>query len=143
MPQKRRTGPAGLLIALFVVGGLIFSYGLGHGPPERVCTQHTLSAPVPAASATTGTKTPEAGISPLHGLHSAADAMLKTPQKHRVPLDACLCVAALFTLILLGLAAILRRPTGRLPARIGWTLVPAAGRTSRPLFRPALQVLRL
>ncbi|GAA4241187.1 hypothetical protein GCM10022254_69010 [Actinomadura meridiana] len=142
VPSKRRNGPAGLLIALFVVGGLIFSYGLGHGPPDRVCTEHSMSAPVPAAPPPTGTNTPEPGVSLLHGLHRAADATL-TPEKHRVPMDACLCVAALFTLVLLGLAAILRRPAARLPARLGWTLVPAAGRTSSPLFRPALQVLRL
>ncbi|TMQ94967.1 hypothetical protein ETD83_23045 [Actinomadura soli] len=143
---RRRHGPAGLLVVLFVVGGLIFSYGLRHGPVDRVCTEHAVSVPVAVASAATGHHTPGSGGSALHGLHRLADKELTAPLKDRpaqTPMDACLCLAALFTLVLLGLAVALRRAAARLPARVGWTLLPAAARTSRPVFRPALQVLRL
>ncbi|TDD32364.1 hypothetical protein E1287_23005 [Actinomadura sp. KC06] len=144
--RRRRHGPAGLLVALFVVGGLIFSYGLRHGPVDRLCTEHAVSVPVAAASAATGHHSPGPGGSALHGLHRLADTALTAPLKDQpaqTPMDACLCLAALFTLVLLGLALALRRPAARLPARIGWTVVPLAAGTSRPAFRPALQVLRL
>ncbi|WUI03702.1 hypothetical protein OHR68_18450 [Spirillospora sp. NBC_00431] len=143
---RRRHGPAGLLVALFVVGGLIFSYGLGHGPVERLCTEHAVSVPVAAVSAATGHHTPGPGGSALQGLHRLSDTALTAPLKDRAPqapMDACLCMAVLFTLILLGLAVALRRPSSRLPARLGWTLVVPAAGASRPAFRPALQVLRL
>ncbi|MFI0412090.1 hypothetical protein [Actinomadura sp. 3N508] len=143
---RRRHGPAGLLVVLFVVGGLIFSYGLRHGPVERLCTEHAVSVPVAAAAAVTGHHTPGPGGSALHGLHKLSDAVLTAPLKDRPaqpPLDACLCLAALFTLVLLALAIALRRPATRLPARTGWTLVRAPAGTSRPAFRPPLQVLRL
>lgn len=152
MTRRRRHGPAGLLVALFVVGGLIFSYGLGHAPPPRVCTQHAVSAPVAAASAATGPEARDAGISPLQGLHSAADAVLtagaelSAPAKRvpsQAPVGVCLCLAVLFTLVLLGLAAVLRRPGLRLPARVARALVPVSAGASALAPRPALQVLRL
>ncbi|MFI0487170.1 hypothetical protein [Actinomadura sp. 9N215] len=143
---RRRHGPAGLLVVLFVVGGLIFSYGLGHGPVERLCTEHAVSVPVAAASAATGHHTPDPGVSALSGLHRLADTALTAPPEDRpsqTPMDACLCMAVLFTLVLLALAAALRRPASRLPARFGWTLVSSALGAPRPALRPALQVLRL
>ncbi|TDB83899.1 hypothetical protein E1264_26695 [Actinomadura sp. KC216] len=142
---RRRHGPAGLLVVLFVVGGLIFSYGLRHGPVERLCTEHAVSVPVAAASAVTGHHTPGPGGSALHGLHSLSDTVLTAPLDDRPapPLDACLCLAALFTLVLLGLALALRRPATRLPARTGWTPVRPAAGASAPAFPPPLQVLRL
>ncbi|RFS81100.1 hypothetical protein D0T12_33600 [Actinomadura spongiicola] len=127
---------------LFVLGGLIFSYGLRHGPPDRMCTEHAFSVPVAAVSAA-GDQKPGAAASALHDLHRAADTALSAPAKDRPPLDACLCVAVLYSLVLLGLAAVARRPASRLPARAGWTLAPPDGRTSRPVFRPPLLVLRL
>lgn len=143
--HRRRHGSAGLLVALFVVGGLIFSYGLRHGPPERLCTQHAVSVPVAVASASAGHQAPGPGASPLHELHRAADTALTAPGKQvpQAPMDVCLCLAALFTLVLLGLAAGLRRPASRLPARIGWTLVPPSAAARDLVPRPSLQVLRL
>ena len=106
----RRHGTAGLLVALFVVAGLVFSYGLGHGPPPRVCTEHAVSAPATTASA--GTQ--------LTGTELSAPV-----KPHpRVPMDVCLCMAVLFTLLLLALAPGLRGPLFRLPARAGWSLGP-------------------
>ncbi|WP_207938758.1 hypothetical protein, partial [Actinomadura darangshiensis] len=59
------------------------------------------------------------------------------------PMDACLCLAVLFALILLGVAAAGRRPLRSLSPRIGWTLAPPADAAPAPSFAPALQVLRL
>lgn len=125
----RRHGTAGLLVALFVAAGLVFSYGLGHGPPPRVCTEHAVSVPVTALSAG-------------HGL---AEAALSAPAKPhpRAPLDVCLCAAVLFTLLLLALAAGLRRPFSRLPARAGWSLAPPRSAAPTAPSLPVLQVLRL
>ncbi|GAA1870237.1 hypothetical protein [Actinomadura bangladeshensis] len=131
----RRHGPAGLLVALFVVAGLVFSYGLGHGPPPRVCTEHAVTAPA-------GGDRPAAASQGLHGLVGAAfSAPAKPPP--RTPLDLCLCAAVLFTLLLLALATGLRRPLSRVPARIGWALSPPPGAASTPAPPPVLEVLRL
>jgi hypothetical protein len=143
---RRRHGLAGLLVALFVVGGLVFSYGLGHAPPARVCTQHAVSAPVGSVSASAGQGHQGPGVSPPHGLHSLADASLTAPPLKApspAPLDACLCLAVLFTLILLGLATGLRRPISRLPAGTRRTLPPASGFSALLASTPSLQVLRL
>lgn len=143
---RRRHGLAGLLVALFVVGGLVFSYGLGHAPPPRVCTQHAVSAPLGALSGAAGHEQPGDGAAPLHASHGLAQAVpaaspMKVPAP--VPLDACLCLAVLFTLVLLGLAAGLRRPAARLPARLGWTFAPPPCTRLAPASSPSLQVLRL
>jgi hypothetical protein len=61
----------------------------------------------------------------------------------QAPVDVCLCLAVLFTLVLLGLAAVLRRRGLRLPARVGWALAPIRAGVSAFAPRPALQVLRL
>ncbi|GAA0590059.1 hypothetical protein [Actinomadura livida] len=115
---RRRYGPAGLLVILLVVGGLVFSYGLGHAPVSRVCTEQAVSAPLKD--------------------HSS----LKQGQPD-VPLNACLCLAVLFTLLLLGLAAGSGRPAFRLPARAGWAVVLRPEGRRVPVPRHSLQVLRL
>lgn len=143
---RRRHGQAGLLVIFFAVGGLIFSYGLGHAPVVRVCTEHAVSVPLGAVSSLTAPQTPQTGVPPLQGLQDSADAMLSAPLKQdlpEAPLNACLCLAVLFTLVLLGLATGLRRPAFRLPARAGWAIVLPSGGTSAPASRPSLQVLRL
>ncbi|WP_433478986.1 hypothetical protein ACQPZP_19265 [Spirillospora sp. CA-142024] len=143
---RRRHGLAGLLVALFVVGGLVFSYGLGHAPPARVCTQHAVSVPVTVAEAFTGHAQPDAGVSPLNGHHSPVHAALTAPPMKvpsQAPMEACLCLAVLFTLVLLGLAAWLGRPLTRLPARLGWALAPPPGAAAVLASTPSLQVLRL
>ncbi|GGQ40585.1 hypothetical protein GCM10010187_68310 [Actinomadura coerulea] len=149
---RRRHGLAGLLVALFVVGGLVFSYGLGHAPPPRVCTQHAVSVPVGAVAASTGHEQPDAGAAPLSGSHGPAQgapaaslmpAASPTKAPAHVPMDACLCLAVLFTLVLLGLAAVPRRPVSRLPARLGWTFAPPPCTRLAPGSSPSLQVLRL
>lgn len=137
----RRHGPAGLLVALFVVAGLVFSYGLGHGPPPRVCTEHAVTVPIDSLPAAGGGQ-PASASQGLHGLVGAAfSAPAKPPP--RTPLDLCLCAAVLFTLLLLALATGLRRPLSRVPARIGWALSPPPRAASTPAFPPVLEVLRL
>ncbi|MFA1544064.1 hypothetical protein [Actinomadura monticuli] len=132
----RRHGAAGLLVALFVVAGLVFSYGLGHAPPPRVCTEHAVSAPAGPSSGTTGHEAAP------HGLAGAALSAPAKPHPH-LPLDVCLCVAVLFTLLLIALLTGLRRPLSRLPARAGWSLAPPPGAATTLAFPPVLQVLRL
>ncbi|TDD71448.1 hypothetical protein, partial [Actinomadura rubrisoli] len=152
---RRRHGLAGLLVALFVVAGLVFSYGLGHAPPARWCTEHAVSAPAstpadvaaatghkrgsvlgsaasaaptaPVASA--GLPGPAAAMAPL--LHRLPDVSMGTrtmPVPHG-PAHACLCLAVLFALFVLGLlAGGLGRAFLRLPARTGWApTVPPGG----------------
>ncbi|CNF85465.1 Uncharacterised protein [Mycobacterium tuberculosis] len=153
----RRHGPAGLLVALFVVAGLVFSYGLGHGPPPRVCTEHAVTVPtaglpaagLPAGGPLAGGASADAGLQPAPaspGLLGLAGAALSAPAKPlpRTPLEVCLCAAVLFTFLLLVLAAVLRRrPLSRVPARTGWVLSPPPGAASTPVFPPVLEVLRL
>ncbi|MEU8801704.1 hypothetical protein [Spirillospora sp. NPDC048819] len=151
MTPRRRHGLAGLLAILFVVGGLIFSYGLGHAPVPRVCTEHAVSAPAGAASfstASSGTASSFAGVPPLQDLQSsaagpAAEAAPLKQEPPLIPMNACLCLAVLFTLVLLALATGLGRPVFRLPARLGWALAPPPRGAYTPAFRPSLQVLRL
>jgi hypothetical protein len=57
--------------------------------------------------------------------------------------DTCLCLAVLLSLLLLGLAGLVRRALSRLPARIGWALAPSPGASATAACTPALQVLRL
>jgi hypothetical protein len=130
-------------VALFVVAGLVFSYGLGHGPPPRVCTENAVSVPVSSVPAA-GPEGP-ASAEPSQGLHGLAGAALTAPVKPspQMPLDVCLCAAVLFTLLLLALFSGLRRPFSRLPARTGWSLAPPPGATAPLAFPPVLQVLRL
>jgi hypothetical protein len=143
---RPRHGLAGLLVAVFVVGGLVFSYGLGHAPPPRICTQHAVSVPVGAPWALTGHGEADARTAALQGSHGTAQGALSaSPLKAPapVPMNACLCLAVLFTLVLLALAAGLRRTLSRLPARFGWALSPPSGARLVLAFSPSLQVLRL
>ncbi|POM23236.1 hypothetical protein BTM25_43890 [Actinomadura rubteroloni] len=126
--ERPRRGPLGLLLALFVAAGLVFSYGLGHAPPREICTAHSLHAPADLpASVSDG------------AVHAAA------PSGHPgFPVDACcLALPVLFGLLAFALAALPRRAGNRRPARSGWTLA-----LPPPLAAPApslasLQVLRL
>ncbi|MEO3828127.1 hypothetical protein [Actinomadura sp. B10D3] len=142
---RGRHGLAGLLVALFVVGGLIFSYGLGHGAPARVCTQHAVSVPVSTVSTGTGHAQQGDGAGPSSGAHGLVSAVLAEPEKPPAPapMDACLCLAVLLSLLLLGLAGGFRRPLSRLPARAGWALAPPPGASAGAACAPTLQVLRL
>ncbi|MFG2090758.1 MULTISPECIES: hypothetical protein [unclassified Spirillospora] len=145
MTPRRRHGQAGLLAILFVVGGLIFSYGLGHAPVPRVCTEHAVSVPAGVASSITGVASLQ-GSSPLQDVHGSAEPASAAPLKQKPPLtpmNAGLCLAVLFTLVLLALATGLGRPVFRLPARVGWALAPPSRGASTPTFRRSLQVLRL
>lgn len=137
----RRHGQAGLLVALFVVAGLVFSYGLGHGPPPRVCTEHAVTAPADTLPAVGGHQ-PASASQGRPGLAGPAFSAPAMPMP-RTPLDMCLCAAILFTLLLLAFATGLRRPLSRVPARIGWALSPPPGAASTPAFPPVLEVLRL
>ncbi|MFD0904327.1 hypothetical protein, partial [Actinomadura sediminis] len=51
MRANGRSGLAGLLVALFVVAGMVAGYGHGHAPPRRLCTEHAVSAASAAAAA--------------------------------------------------------------------------------------------
>ncbi|WP_157431078.1 hypothetical protein [Actinomadura macra] len=132
---RRRHGLAGLLVALFVVAGLVFSYGLGHAPPPRMCTEHAVTVPVDVALTN-------------HGPHGtvSTDATMDAPPPlpPQGPADACLCLAVLFTLMVFALlAAGLGRPVLRLPARVSWMVVLPRGALPVSFSSPSLQVLRL
>ena len=115
--HRRRHGQAGLLVALFVVAGLVFSYGLGHGLPDRVCIENGMSVPAEVAAAMhhasaerggpeaagrapTG-QAPDVHTAPVHGVPghpgpsvTSLSAPLRLPPL--APADACLCLAVLF-----------------------------------------------
>ncbi|QXJ20083.1 hypothetical protein AGRA3207_000729 [Actinomadura graeca] len=135
--SRRRHGLAGLLVGLFVVAGLVFSYGLGHAPPPRVCTEHAVTVPVGAALADHG---------PHGTVPKPADAVMDAPPPlpPQGPSDACLCLAVLFTLMVFALlAAGLGRPLLRVPARASWTAALPRGALPVLASPPTLQVLRL
>ena len=139
---RRRHGLGGLLTILFVVGGLIFSYGLGHATVPRLCTEHAVSAPLSAVPSPSGQQAPETAVPPLPGPHGLSD----TAPKKEPPQGAAhgsLCLAVLFTLFLLGLAAGPGRAAFRLPARAGWIVTLPSRAARAPVLRPSLQVLRL
>lgn len=165
---RLRHGPAGLLMALFLVAGLIFSYGLGHAPALRVCTTHSVSVPADVADAMAahetvsshaflraGSARPGATAaltagSPPGALYQGAAAPsgpsafstpFDPPPFH--PVETCLCLAVLIGLMALGLAAKPRPAGARRPPRSGWTLAPPAFARPSPLSLTALQVLRL
>ncbi|MFC0040119.1 hypothetical protein [Actinomadura rayongensis] len=135
--ERPRRGPLGLLLALFVAAGLVFSYGLGHAPPREICTAHSLHAPAGLPAAV------PAGIA--DGIaDGVAHAVAPPSGHHGFPVDACcLALPVLFGLLAFALAA-LPRPSGlRRPARSGWTLaLPPPLAASAPSLA-ALQVLRL
>lgn len=150
--RRRRHGLAGLLVALFVVAGLVFTYGLGHAPPVRVCTAHLTSVTADAADATARQESAAAHAAGTAGLAAgaasqslAAAPLAATAPLHLPPLDpaaGCLCMA-LLTLLILALAALPVRTGGRLPARIGWALGPPAPRPPSSPSLSSLQVLLL
>ncbi|GAA4129478.1 hypothetical protein [Actinomadura keratinilytica] len=141
--SQRRHGLAGLLVALFVVAGLLSSYGLGHGAPLRVCTQHALSVPSAAADAQAG--------GPAQRAHSAPPAATPLATTLKAPVDlpplspahACLGLAVLISLVTLALAVGRPRTRAfRVPRGHRILAPPATGPPSPPSLA-ALQVLRL
>ncbi|MFG2006965.1 hypothetical protein ACGFNU_48250 [Spirillospora sp. NPDC048911] len=154
---RRRHGLAGLLVALFVVTGLVFTYGLGHAAPMRVCTAHSTSVPadiadalaheaghIAAAKGAPG-KMPGKAIAltsaPPVSAPLAAKAPLELPPLD--PAGGCLSLAILVSLMLLALATRPNRTGGVLPARLGWILRAPSQRTPFSPSLPSLQVLRL
>jgi hypothetical protein len=144
---RLRHGQAGLLMALFVVAGLIFSYGLGHGPPPQICTTQLISVPVDEAAHTPGPDAPaarpgtaEAPAVPGHSFFAFTEPWDGSPLSTA---DTCLCLAVLLGLLALVLAARPRRTGGRTPPRSGWALVPPSIRISFGPSLSALRVLRL
>ncbi|GLZ06897.1 hypothetical protein Acsp03_43630 [Actinomadura sp. NBRC 104412] len=133
---RLRHGPAGLFVALFLAAGLVFSYGLGHGPPLRVCTAHHTSVPAAVADAMAA----HSADASAPAAQSFADPAGLPPTG---PVDACLTLAVLLGMLALSLAAKPRRTGGRRPPRSGWAHAPPAPRAlpGRPLS--SLQVLRL
>ncbi|MGI5163010.1 hypothetical protein ACQEU3_01470 [Spirillospora sp. CA-253888] len=162
--RRQRRGLAGLFIALFLVGGLVFSYGLGHAPALRLCTAHDTGIPsaptapaLPAGSASASGTASAPGATadatghpavlrdlPAH-LVPRAWAVLDAPVDRAplVPAHACLCLAVLLSLMVLALAAPFRRTLLRLPPRLGWLAGPPLGTVAAPPSLSALQVLRL
>jgi hypothetical protein len=138
--QRRRHGLAGLLVALFVAAGLVFTYGLGHAPPMRICTEHSTSVPSDIAAALSQGGHSLGHASP-HGHAPAAEAPVKMPPLS--PAGGCLGLAVLLGLLALGLAALPRRSGGLLPARFGWVVGPPQARLPFSASLDSLQVLRL
>ncbi|GAA4101553.1 MULTISPECIES: hypothetical protein [Actinomadura] len=141
--SQRRHGLAGLLVALFVVAGLVSSYGLGHGAPLRVCTQHALSVPSEVADALAGG--PPEQAHPAHPAATPLATTLKAPVDlpPLSPAHACLCLAVLISLLTLALA-VGRRPMRALLAPRGHrVLAPQATGPPSPPSLASLQVLRL
>jgi hypothetical protein len=124
-------------MALFVVAGLIFSYGLRHGPPPQVCTAHETSVSVDAANAMAGVQDPPQASGQAHRFVAPDDRAPLSPG------DACLCLAILLGLMALSLAAKPRRAGGRRPPRSGWFLAPPVPHVPFALSLSSLQVLRL
>jgi hypothetical protein len=124
-------------MALFVVAALMFSYGLGHGPPREVCTAHLVSVPADVAAAMTGT-----AAAPAPDASPAFSAPLDLPPLS--PADAtCLCLAVLLALMALGLAAGPRGSGLLLPPRTGPSPAPPGKPPFLPVSLASLQVLRL
>jgi hypothetical protein len=131
-------------MALFLVAGLTFSYGLGHAPPLRVCTAHATS--VPAGLADAAAAAAQHADGPAAGLPGPSEAPSFSEPVHLPPMgpgDLCLSLAVLLALLVLSVAARPRRTGARRPRRSGWILAPPA--LSAPLARSlsSLQVLRL
>src|SRR5688572_10816305 len=122
---RRRHGLAGLLVTLFVVAGLVFTYGLGHAAPIRVCTAHLTSVPADvadalaheadhtAAAAAIKTTAPATATAPIKAVPGKAAPLASAPLAAKAPLDlpprdpggGCLSLAILLTLMVLALAA--------------------------------------
>ncbi|MFI0356630.1 hypothetical protein [Actinomadura sp. 9N407] len=142
---RPRRGPAGLLMALFVVAGLMFSYGLGHGPPRDVCTAHLVSVPADVAAAMAGTTAAAPGAAAFSAPAFSAPAFTAPLDLPPIsPADAaCVCLAVLLGLMALGLAS-KRRGAGTLLSRSTRSFLPPAGEPPfLALSLASLQVLRL
>ncbi|MBA9005123.1 hypothetical protein [Thermomonospora cellulosilytica] len=121
-------GVAGMLVVLFALAGVAFSYGLGgHAPPLQACVIHMLA---PGQAPPTG---------PGILAQDQAQPAPMTPPAHP---EACLSLAILLTLMVLVLAAGPRRRGAR-PPRFGWVVRRPAGATPRARSLAVLQVLRL
>ncbi|TNY35345.1 hypothetical protein [Thermomonospora catenispora] len=121
-------GIAGMLVVLFALAGVAFSYGLGgHVPPLQACVIHDLA---PDQAPPTGP-----GIVVQDQAHPTPPSPATHPQTY-------LSLAILLTLVMLGLAAApLRR--GVRPARSGWVVRRPARAPCRARSLAVLQVLRL
>ena len=156
-------------MALFLVAGLVFSHGLGHAPPLRVCTAHSLGVPAAlAASAGMPGATNAAGAAAKVGAaeharpadraahaHASADVPRvavtavfaefgqPAPPPPPGPEDTCLSLAVLLAIVVIGLAARCGLAVGRRPRRSAW--IPAPPPLPAPCARSLsrLQVLRL
>ncbi|WP_026415023.1 hypothetical protein [Actinomadura oligospora] len=134
---QRRHGLAGLLVVLFAVAGLMFSYGLEHAPPPDLCHPHdVVTWFVPGADGAHHRPAPGDGGAPFATFTSHD----RTPPS---PIDTCLCLAVLLGIMLLALAARPGRWQLLLPARVGWRSADPARPSPAPLSLAALQVLRL
>ncbi|MDL4777271.1 MULTISPECIES: hypothetical protein [Thermomonosporaceae] len=144
---RRRHGQAGLLVALLVVAGLVFSYGLGHAPPMRVCTEHYVTVPSGVAEALShhGDEAGPAAVAAPDGGPAAIRGAWAAPSDSPLsgPLYACLSMAVLLTLMVLALAAAPRRSGLRFPARRGRAPAPRTGGAPPLPSLSSLQVLRL
>ncbi|MFI0453021.1 hypothetical protein [Actinomadura sp. 6N118] len=153
---RRRHGLAGLFVALFVVAGLVFTYGLGHAAPMRVCTAHLTSVPSDVADALAHEAEHTAAAAPIKAVPGktfplASAPLASAPLAAKAPLDlppldpggGSLSLAILLTLMVLALAAKPTRAGGVLPARLGWILGGPSQRAPLPPSLTALQVLRL
>lgn len=126
-------GIAGLLVVLFALTSVAFSYGLGgHVPPLRACVIHAL---VPEQA-----PPPGPGIAIQDQAHQdQAQPVPSPPSAHP---QTYLSLATLLTLMMLVLAAAPRR-SGARPARSGWVVRRPARAPSRARSLAVLQVLRL
>ncbi|GAA2633227.1 hypothetical protein GCM10010411_84680 [Actinomadura fulvescens] len=157
-------------MALFVVAGLVFTYGLGHAAPMRVCTAHLTSVPAdvadamahqadlaaatktaPAAGTTAAPSTTSAGAETAYGVPGKAVTLASAPSSAKAPLDlpplvpagGCLSLAILLTFMVLALASGPSRTRGVLPARLGWVIRVPSQRAPFSLSLPSLRVFRL
>ncbi|MFC4913560.1 hypothetical protein [Actinomadura gamaensis] len=133
---QRRHGLAGLLVVLFAVAGLVFSYGLEHAPPPDVCHPHAVTWLAPAADGSAHRHLVGVDGAPLTSIASHH----RTPP---APVDTCLCLAVLLGFMLLALAARPGRWRFLLPARLGWRPAEPSRPCPAPLSLASLQVLRL
>jgi hypothetical protein len=121
-------GVAGMLVVLFALTGVAFSYGLGGHTLPRLCVVHVQGP----------------GELPPTGPGALGQDRAHFPPAHpqSAPYDACLSLAVLLTLMVLALAAV-PRPRGVRPRRFGWTLAPPACAPPWRRSLAVLQVLRL
>lgn len=133
---RRRHGVAGLLVVLFALAGLLFSYGLEHAPPPDICHPQGVAWLSP----------PSEGVHHRFAGRTLAEPVSSGSSHHRAPhapAETCLCLAVLLGIMLLALAARPERWRLLLPARVGWRSAAPARPSPAPLSLASLQVLRL